>query len=94
VKIDPLRVAAVVESRLIFPGRSVGCADATARAIAGHIVDFFKAADRIATNPASSFRKASTSSRVLTVAEPKLGLRSALRLRRRVFFDGTDVVGI
>ena len=42
VKVDPKKVVAIVESRLIFPGRKVAAADDTARAIAGHIVDFFK----------------------------------------------------
>ena len=42
VKIDPRKVAAVVESNLIFPGRPVKGADKDSRAIAGHIVDFFQ----------------------------------------------------
>jgi acetyl-CoA hydrolase len=42
IKVDPSKVVAVVESRLIFPGRPIKGADKTARAIAGHIVDFFQ----------------------------------------------------
>ncbi|EAX92244.1 hypothetical protein TVAG_164890 [Trichomonas vaginalis G3] len=42
IKVDPRKVVAVVESHAIFPGRPVKGADATAKAIAGHIVDFFQ----------------------------------------------------
>ena len=42
IKIDPSKVAAVVESNLIFPGRPVKGADATSKKIAGYIVDFFQ----------------------------------------------------
>ena len=42
VKIDPRKVAAVVESKLIFPGRAVKGADKDSKAIASHIVDFFQ----------------------------------------------------
>jgi len=41
VNIDPRKVAALVESRLVFPGRTVKGADKDSRAIARHIVDFF-----------------------------------------------------
>jgi acetyl-CoA hydrolase len=42
VKVDPSKVVAVVESKAIFPGRAVKGADANARKIAGHLVDFFQ----------------------------------------------------
>ena len=42
VKIDPSKVVAVVESKLIFPGRPVKGADKDSKAIASHIVDFLQ----------------------------------------------------
>ncbi|KAH0789048.1 Acetyl-CoA hydrolase [Histomonas meleagridis] len=42
IKVDPRKVAAVVESRLIFPGRAVKGADKDSRAIASYIVDFLQ----------------------------------------------------
>ncbi|EAY15242.1 hypothetical protein TVAG_393850 [Trichomonas vaginalis G3] len=42
IKIDPSKVIAVVESNLSFPGLPIAGPDATATAIAGHIVDFFQ----------------------------------------------------
>ena len=42
IKVDPSKVAAVVESNLIFPGRPVKSADRDSKLIAGHIVDFFQ----------------------------------------------------
>jgi acetyl-CoA hydrolase len=41
VKFDTSKVVALVESKLIFPGRLVKGADAESRAIAQHIIDFF-----------------------------------------------------
>jgi acetyl-CoA hydrolase len=41
VKVDPSKVVALVESKLIFPGRAVKGADADSRKIAQHIIDFF-----------------------------------------------------
>lgn len=42
VKVDPSRVAAIVESTAIFPGRPVTGADDVSKAIAGHIVSFLQ----------------------------------------------------
>lgn len=42
IKVDPRKIAAVVESKYNFPGRAVKGADEDSRKIAGHIVDFFQ----------------------------------------------------
>jgi acetyl-CoA hydrolase len=42
IKVDPSKVIAVVESKLIFPGRSVKGADNESRQIAAHIIDFLQ----------------------------------------------------
>lgn len=42
VRIDPSKVAAIVESKLIFPGRPVAPTDDSARRIAKNIVDFLQ----------------------------------------------------